>query len=201
MPDASAIQQPDMRRRILDAAAFLLAENGYKATTLRGIADAAGLKAGSIYYHFPSKDHITVEILNEGVAQVSSAVKEAVTDASAEKSSAEILHAAIEAHLTALTEHSSYTRASIRCFSMVSEGIRKETVEVRRAFDAIWLDVLRVVQATGALPADADLKSLHLIILGTLNWTLECHGATEKEKRALVETLSSLVVGPNAAIL
>ena len=79
MPDASSPSQTDMRRRILDAAAVLLAENGYKATTLRNVAEAAGLKAGSIYYHFPSKDHITVEVLNEGVQQVSKAVAKNVT--------------------------------------------------------------------------------------------------------------------------
>ncbi|MCI5045144.1 MAG: TetR/AcrR family transcriptional regulator [Aquisalinus sp.] len=193
MPDASFPSQTDMRRRILDAAAVLLAENGYKATTLRNVAEAAGLKAGSIYYHFPSKDHITVEVLNEGVQQVSKAVGDAVNLAEGESGRA-ILRAAVNAHLKALAEHSSYTRASIRCFSMVPEEIRHQTVDVRRAFDAQWLSILQKIQSTGAIREDVTLKHLHLIILGTLNWTLEWQSADEQERQQLADTLSKLIL-------
>ena len=40
------------RQAILMAAAKLFKEDGYNATTMRRIADAASLEAGSIYYHF-----------------------------------------------------------------------------------------------------------------------------------------------------
>ncbi|MCI5048120.1 MAG: TetR/AcrR family transcriptional regulator [Aquisalinus sp.] len=193
MPDASAPSQTDMRRRILDAAALLLAENGYKATTLRNVAEAAGLKAGSIYYHFPSKDHITVEVLNEGVQQVSKAVLDAV-DAAEGASGKAVLRAALEAHLKALAEHSSYTRASIRCFSMVPEEIRRQTVYVRRAFDSQWLSILQKIQTSGDIHKDVNLKDLHLIILGTLNWTLEWQGAGEEERLQLADTLAKLIM-------
>ncbi|WP_306253977.1 TetR/AcrR family transcriptional regulator [Parvularcula sp. IMCC14364] len=193
MPDASSFPQTDMRRRILDAAALLLAQNGYKATTLRNIAETAGLKAGSIYYHFPSKDQITVEVLNEGVRQVSHAVQNALNDTK-NLDGARIMRAAVMAHLKALSEHSSYTRASIRCFSMVPEEIRQQTVEVRRAFDSDWLDILKTVQAKGAIHTGTDLKSLHLIILGTLNWTLEWQGASDLERAHLAQTLTSLIL-------
>lgn len=44
------------RDLILRVAAQLFRQQGYSATTLRQIADKAGMKAGSIYYHFDSKD-------------------------------------------------------------------------------------------------------------------------------------------------
>lgn len=182
-----------MRRRILDAAANLLAENGYQATTLRGIADAAGLKAASIYHYFQSKEQISVEILNEGVAHVSNAVHNSVSALGDTATGYDILHAAIHAHLEALWQHQAYTRASIRCFSAVPEDIRQQTVESRRAFDGVWLGVLQSTQATGELPKNVDLKSLHLIILGALNWTIEWRAAGVQEKQALAETLLHLV--------
>ena len=46
------------RERILLEAARLFRHHGYAATTLREVADASGIKAGSIYYHFGSKDEI-----------------------------------------------------------------------------------------------------------------------------------------------
>ena len=51
------------RDLILRVAAQLFRQQGYSATTLRQIADKAGMKAGSIYYHFDSKTAILDEIL------------------------------------------------------------------------------------------------------------------------------------------
>ena len=44
------------RRRLLDRALRLLRERGVDGTTMRDIADAAGLSLGAAYYHFPSKE-------------------------------------------------------------------------------------------------------------------------------------------------
>uniref|UniRef100_UPI0015C4E884 TetR/AcrR family transcriptional regulator n=1 Tax=Streptomyces sp. NRRL B-24572 TaxID=1962156 RepID=UPI0015C4E884 len=54
---------PERRREILDTAAEVFAAQGYDATTVRKIADAAGLLAGSLYYHFDSKESMLDEIL------------------------------------------------------------------------------------------------------------------------------------------
>jgi AcrR family transcriptional regulator len=43
----------DSRQRVLDAAEQLFVEHGYKAITLRDIADELGIKQASLYYHFP----------------------------------------------------------------------------------------------------------------------------------------------------
>ncbi|MDP1940010.1 MAG: helix-turn-helix domain-containing protein, partial [Gallionella sp.] len=51
------------RDLILRVAAQLFRQQGYSATTLRQIAEKAGMKAGSIYYHFDSKTAILDEIL------------------------------------------------------------------------------------------------------------------------------------------
>jgi AcrR family transcriptional regulator len=66
------------RDQILTHAARLFRHHGYAATTLREIADAAGIKAGSIYYHFGSKDDILGEVLDAGIDAVMSAVRERI---------------------------------------------------------------------------------------------------------------------------
>ncbi|MEV5956559.1 TetR/AcrR family transcriptional regulator [Streptomyces sp. NPDC051987] len=54
---------PDRRGQLLATAAEVFAAQGYRATTVRGIADAAGMLAGSLYYHFDSKESMIDEIL------------------------------------------------------------------------------------------------------------------------------------------
>jgi AcrR family transcriptional regulator len=49
------------RAAILGAALDLFAERGYEATTMRAIADRAGVSLGSSYHYFPSKEHLVLE--------------------------------------------------------------------------------------------------------------------------------------------
>lgn len=61
----SAEQVPTNSRRdeLLAIAAGLFAEKGFKNTTVRDIADAAGILSGSLYHHFDSKESMVDEIL------------------------------------------------------------------------------------------------------------------------------------------
>ena len=43
---------------ILNAALDLLAERGYEKTTMRAIADKAGVSLGNAYHYFKSKEHL-----------------------------------------------------------------------------------------------------------------------------------------------
>jgi len=49
------------RRKILDAAREMFVRQGYEATTMRAIADRAGVSLGSSYHYFPSKEHLVLE--------------------------------------------------------------------------------------------------------------------------------------------
>ena len=50
---------------ILDSAYNLICSQGYAATSMRQIADGAGLALGSIYNHFSSKEEIFEAILQK----------------------------------------------------------------------------------------------------------------------------------------
>jgi AcrR family transcriptional regulator len=52
------------REQLLAIAARLFAERGFKNTTVRDIADAAGILSGSLYHHFDSKESMVDEILS-----------------------------------------------------------------------------------------------------------------------------------------
>ena len=52
------------RDELLAIAARLFAERGFKNTTVRDIADAAGILSGSLYHHFDSKEAMVDELLD-----------------------------------------------------------------------------------------------------------------------------------------
>jgi AcrR family transcriptional regulator len=53
------------RRQVLDAALQLFSHRGYRATTMRDIADEAGVSTGNVYHHFPDKETIFRTLLDE----------------------------------------------------------------------------------------------------------------------------------------
>jgi AcrR family transcriptional regulator len=50
------------RERLFEVASVLIAEAGYEATTLRQIAEHAGVSVGNVYHYFPSKDAVALEL-------------------------------------------------------------------------------------------------------------------------------------------
>ena len=53
------------RRQVLDAALQLFSRHGYRATSVRDIAEAAGVSTGNVYHHFPDKETIFKTLLDE----------------------------------------------------------------------------------------------------------------------------------------
>jgi len=60
---AQAPQPATRREELLELAATMFAERGLRATTVRDIADAAGILSGSLYHHFSSKEEMVDEVL------------------------------------------------------------------------------------------------------------------------------------------
>lgn len=65
MAPESPSQPVSRRDELLELAAVMFAERGLKATTVRDIADSAGILSGSLYHHFKSKEQMVEEILRE----------------------------------------------------------------------------------------------------------------------------------------
>src|ERR671919_802933 len=53
------------RRQVLDAALELFSHRGYRATSVREIADSARVSTGNVYHHFPDKEAIFRTLLDE----------------------------------------------------------------------------------------------------------------------------------------
>ncbi len=58
----------ETRARILEVASDLFARNGYDATGVAEICQAAGVSKGAFYHHFATKQKVFVALLEEWLA-------------------------------------------------------------------------------------------------------------------------------------
>ncbi|MDO8477427.1 MAG: TetR/AcrR family transcriptional regulator [Candidatus Rokubacteria bacterium] len=161
------------RRHILDAAAHLFSSQGYSATTLRQVATKARIKAGSIYYHFDSKEQIMAEVLSIAVRITHDSVKQAVDALPPDASHQRRVEMAIRTHLLILHRHRRYTAANVRFHGQVPRRVDRLVQGARDAYSAYWNTLLRQAQEAGEIRSDFSLSVLRLFILGSLNRTVE----------------------------
>ena len=57
-----------VRKRILDATAEAFQKRGYHATSTHDIVRAAGVTAGALHHHFPTKKVLALDVIQERVA-------------------------------------------------------------------------------------------------------------------------------------
>jgi AcrR family transcriptional regulator len=181
------------RDQILAEAARLFRQQGYAATTLRQIADAAGIKAGSIYYHFGSKDEILGVVLDAGIESVTSAVKSRIAALPPGAGYRERIGAALEGHLYGLLHRGDFTSANIRNYGQIPLAAKNRHRLVRRSYAQYWDDLLSEAQAGGALRADASLAVMRLYLIGALNWTVEWYNPQRGSFKSFAAQISTIV--------
>ncbi|WP_312182276.1 TetR family transcriptional regulator [Arthrobacter sp.] len=59
---AAGAKSETTRQRLVETATALFRAQGYERTTMRGIAEKAGVSVGNAYYYFDSKDAIVAEL-------------------------------------------------------------------------------------------------------------------------------------------
>ena len=183
----------DSRQTILETAARLFRHEGYSATTLRAIAGACGMQAGSLYYHFASKDEIVSAVLDIGVQRVFDAVRADVEALPANASLSTTLQCAIGAHLKALLHAHDFTSANIRILGQVPEPVRASHRALRRRYERYWRDMLLRLQQRGEIRPGPDLRRTVFYLFGAMNWATEWYDASKSGLSVMAGELASLV--------
>ena len=159
------------RARLIEVAKRLYQEHGSDHVTVRRIAAAAKIEAGSIYYHFSSRDEIMRAVLESGVGGAQHEVLQSITEAGADSSPLERLRAALGAHLTyTLREHFSSRLKSIR---RLPKRLRERHMQQEREYAAIFGALLREAERQGLIKPGFDLSVVRMLMLGSLTWAAE----------------------------
>lgn len=156
--------RPDNRREdLLLAAARLFAAHGFEATSMRDIAREVGMLAGSMYYHFASKEALVAAAHARGVAQIVAAVS-AATQGIADPWAR--LEAGCRAHLEALLGDAVFASVVLQDFSRVSPELRARLIAQRDEYERLFGGLVEALPVA----AGVDRRLLRLMLLGALNW-------------------------------
>jgi AcrR family transcriptional regulator len=143
------------RAELLAAAAEVFAERGYAGTTIREVADAAGILGGSLYYHFDSKEAMVDEILSTFLDDMWAAFERVLAAGLGARETLEALVAesfrCIDAHRPAVVvyqQESRYLAASSDRFGYLADSWRRH--------HEMWLTLLERGMADGEFRADLD---------------------------------------------
>jgi AcrR family transcriptional regulator len=152
------------REKLLSVSARLFARGGFEATSMRDIAKLAGMLAGSMYYHFPSKNDLIAAVYEAGVAEIGDAVDRAVTG---REDPWERLEAACIAHLETLLADSAHAAVMTAELRRLDARLRRRLVVLRDRYERRFIELVDALPLTAG--TDRTLWRLHL--LGALNGT------------------------------
>jgi TetR/AcrR family transcriptional regulator, cholesterol catabolism regulator len=164
---SAAAPVPNERRaELLAIAAGLFAERGLRATTVRDIADAAGILSGSLYHHFDSKESMVDEILRGFLDALFDRYRAIVAE---DLGPRRTLEAVVIASFQAIDEHNAavaiYQAEARRLADQPRFAyIGKRLTEFRR----LWHNVLDAGIADGSFRPDLDVELSYRFLRDTV---------------------------------
>ena len=129
--EAKGPKSEETRTRVLNAALSSFRERGFEATTMRDIAEEAGVATGAAYYYFPSKDAIVTDFYRRSCDTMQPMIEEALKGAKGlEERLRELIHVKLahfapnRAVLRALLKNGADPRNALSPFSSETKEIR-----------------------------------------------------------------------------
>lgn len=156
---------PIGREALLDAAVRQFSKTGFDGTTMRDIAALSGMLAGSIYYYYPTKEHLFLAVHEYAVEHICANVLRTV-DPEAEPWTR--LTQAAQGYLESMLNEFEYASIIITEFPQRrSPELRDALIAHRQKFEALFAAIIADVP----LRRGVDRTYFRLGILGMLAWS------------------------------
>ncbi|QLY31504.1 TetR/AcrR family transcriptional regulator [Nocardia huaxiensis] len=162
-PDSSKSAR---RSELLGLAATLFAERGLRATTVRDIADAAGILSGSLYHHFDSKEAMVDEILRGFLDDLFARYREIVSSGVSARDTLEAL---------VIASYESFDRSHAAVAIYQAEAKRLSATprfgyiaEYNKEFRELWHQVLSKGVEDGSFRPELDIELAYRFLRDTV---------------------------------
>ena len=151
---------------IIDAAAAVFAEKGYHGSSTKDIADRLGIRQGSLYYYFTSKEAALEEVCARGVEGFVQGLEDIIAKGGPTRVQ---VRAAILNHLQPLHDRPNYVQTFLRERRALPKASRRKIGTASRNYEALLEGVFRSGIESGELRADLDCRMTTLAVLGMCN--------------------------------
>ena len=193
----SALDEPNRLGEIYRAAALLICEKGYDATSMNDIAEAVGITKAGVYHHIEGKKDLLYSIMNFGMDELDENVifpARAIADAESR------LRAIVTNHVRLITSH--ITPQGYNPVTIVVDEVAGLTPEHRRRIDQrkrVYVDLVREtlkqLRKEGKL-REVDVTVATFSMLGAILWLSRWyHPDGRLTPEQIVEEISKITLG------
>lgn len=186
---------------ILDAASRVFASEGYAATDIQVVADAAGVGKATVYRHFPSKEELLLSAVERGLCRMRDAVRDASDPV---EDPLQRVVVAISSYLKFFDSHPEVAELLLQEHAAFKNRRKPTFIEHRQANIHRWRLLFRDLIASGRVrrvPVEQITNVLSDLAYGTMMTNLIAgrRGAYARQTREIVDILfSGLLTRPRA---
>ena len=167
------------RSNLISAATKVFATRGYRAASLRDIAEAAGIQRGSVYHHVTSKEELLLEgtlpALEQTTVEVERVIDSGLAEASPDHQAA--LTRAIVTHMQCLYGNASMegvkaylTENLLASHSDLTSEAKSRLRELTRRHEANLARLYESGVKAGIFRSDLDPLLESYLVFGACNW-------------------------------
>jgi AcrR family transcriptional regulator len=171
-----AIDEGNRRQELLRAAARLFRQQGFAATATRDIAAAAGMRAGSPFYHFETKAALLFAVVEQGMRAALASQARVLAALPARAGVDARLRALARVHFDILLgPGSDFIPVMLYEWRSLDGPQRAAIARLQRDYERAWADTIDALHAQGRIGGQVRLA--RLMILGALNWSVQWYRA------------------------
>jgi AcrR family transcriptional regulator len=156
------------QKRVIEEAVGLFRDQGYDATSIRQVAEAAGLAKGTVYHHYPTKAALLYEVHNTFMETLEEGMERiAGSDADA----AERLRAIVHELWRVMVTHRPHVQIFFEEWRNLDEAHLEGLRERRDRYYAFVRDTVKEAWPSGrGAKANAHIDVVTLAVFGMCNW-------------------------------
>jgi AcrR family transcriptional regulator len=156
----------DTTGQICAAAIRIFFERGYHASTMRDIADAVGIRAPSIYNHFPNKQSLLHDVMIRTLTELLEQVEESLMATSAQPF--EQISAFVHTHIVFHITYAPEAAVADNELRALIDPHRASVIALRDRYQKLLREVLSHGIEQGAFaPGDVRLTSIAILTMCT----------------------------------
>ncbi len=153
--------------RLLLIAAKLFNQKGYERTTVRDLANAAGIQSGSLFHHFKTKEDILKSVMVDTIIFNTQRMKQEMAKA---ETCVDALKALIRCELESINgETGEAMSVLVYEWRSLSAENQEIILKLRDEYESLWMNTIIEAKRQGLVTGDVFV--LRRFLTGALSWT------------------------------